>query len=215
MTPDEQRIRAWLTSLADVTAAGTEAVTAERIATTAALLTKDAFPPAAYTSDSLHHVAGLGKFFPAYADVRDGVRGYWEARRPVNSPALQDGNHVNLDPIDRSWVDFWHKRRADLFAQSTDFRWGTRDADLANLASVLQMHSPKAWAVVSGRDASYSEPTDAEREAVRVTAAAYYAEVKARHLGDKPALQTKPRDVALSGETLRRSRESRGVKVVA
>lgn len=204
-SPDtEARIRRWLGSLAELTAPGSEPVSAERIATMAAMLAKDAAPAAAYGSGSLYQVAGLGKFFPSYVEVRDAVHLWWEANRPAHAPALEGpglGDDATL--MDRSWLAFWHKRRAEIWATDV-YQRGSRDADMANLASLVQQQSPKAWAVIRGREPAQHVATEAEREAVLAKAQAFYDDVASR----SGSIGTRLRDVTLSREQLQAKRQA-------
>lgn len=145
----EFRIAKWLQSLRDVTVPGTDAVNAERIATTASLLAKDGFPSAAFTSDSLHRVAQGQRFFPAYDDIRKGLHSWWDAHRPASAPQIAGPVVEGLDAMDRSWVAFWHKRRAEIFGQ--DGSQKAAEASLETVSSLIRDRSPKAWASISGQ----------------------------------------------------------------
>lgn len=73
-------------------------------------------------------------------------------RWPKPAPKAERPTVVNddLSIEDWAWVAFYHKRRADIWAQQGGFKWGNRDADLANLSSLVRGQSSKAWAHVSG-----------------------------------------------------------------
>lgn len=144
----EFRIAKWLQSLRDVTVAGTEAVTPERIATMAALLAKDGFLSAAFTSDSLHAAAQGQRFFPAYDDVRKALHAWWDAHRPASAPQLTGPVVEGLDAMDRSWVAFWHTRRAEIFAQ--DVSQHVAETALEVVSSLVRDRSSRAWAAING-----------------------------------------------------------------
>ncbi len=144
----EFRIAKWLQSLRDVTVAGTEAVTPERIATMAALLAKDGFPSAAFTSDSLHAAAQGQRFFPAYDDVRKALHAWWDAHRPASAPQIAGPVVEGLDAMDRSWIAFWHKRRGEIFGQ--DIGQQAAEMALATVSSLVRDRSSRAWSAING-----------------------------------------------------------------
>ena len=172
----EPRIRKWLDALAHVTTGGSGGVSAERVASMASLLAQDAMPSGAYTSRSLHHVAGLHGFFPAYVEVRDAVAGWWEANRPAIAPALAGPDHDGLTAVDRDWVNFYHKRRAETLDPSYRPRRGSVARDLANTLSLLRSQSYPAWAHVT--NASKSESVTHPDNVTRAKAAASVAQVE-------------------------------------
>ena len=157
----EYRIAKWLQSLRDLTVTGADGVTPERIATMAHMLAMDGLPGEAFTSGSLHAAAQGQRFFPAYDDVRRAVTIWWEANRQPSQPQIAGPNTSGLDAVDRGWVAFYRKRRAELAAAD-----GALQADraaLANLASLVRGQSPRAWAEVSGERPLVSRaPTESE-----------------------------------------------------
>ena len=179
----EPRILAWLNSLANLTRAGTESISPEKLATYANMLAKDGFPSAAFTSDSLHEVAQEQRFFPAYDDVRKVLFAWWNAHKPRIAPALADAGAVSLDAADRAWVAFWHKRRGEIFAGSAAPLRGSASADIANLASLVKSKSPRAWASVSG------EPLPVQREPTQEAMDAVAALLHPELHGDGEALE--------------------------
>lgn len=182
----------------------------------AALLGKDAdtVPAGAYTSDSLHHVAGLHRFFPVYAEVRDALEAWWSCNRPRPSSAVTlPGIDIpeELTAADRGWVHFWHKRRGEIWAK--DGTQGEQDAALAKLASLVRTESPKAWAVIRGPEVGVPVASEAVVAAVAATLEAHRAERQSARLAEEPAARVPLPDVALRGAHLRAARERRGVKV--
>jgi len=147
-TNADPRIIRWLEGLANLTVAGSEPVNADRIALMAGMLAKDGFPSAAFTSDSLHAAVQGQRFFPAYDDVRKALHAWWDAHRPVIAPQLAGPVVQGLDAMDRSWIAFWHKRRAEIFAQ--DVSQAAAEASLATVSSLVREKSAKAWSAISG-----------------------------------------------------------------
>lgn len=159
-----ERIRKWLQGLADCTAAGSEPVTVARIATMAEMLAMD-FPPAAFTSAALHHCTQGQRFFPALDDLRRALHAWWDPRRPAAGLAIAGPALPNLDPMDRSWLTFWHRRQAEIGADSVSRE--AADAALALVADLVRSKSPRAWEAVSGfADAEPAAPTEAAIVAV-------------------------------------------------
>jgi hypothetical protein len=204
----EQRILAWLNGLVNLTISGADSVSTEKLAAYADMLVKDGFVSAAFTSDSLHDAAQGARFFPAYDDIRRKLAAWWSANRPAIARSLPGPGMPEMDPSDRSWIDFWHRRRAELFAQQDGFKWGTRERDLENLGSLIRSHSPKAWAYVSGEKPNIPRaPTEAE--------AAYVANLlRPKAATPRSATPDAPppepfRNVAAKGEPLAKMREAR------
>jgi hypothetical protein len=84
---DLQNITGWLTDLANLTAGNVPLPDAKtKIATTATALIED-YPPAAFTRESLMHVARQCKFFPSYSELCTHLAAWWRDHRPV-LPAL-------------------------------------------------------------------------------------------------------------------------------
>lgn len=210
----EPRIRAWLHSLANITNPGADPVTAERIATNAMMLAKDGFTAGAFTSTSLHAVAQDQRFFPAYSDIRKALQAWWNQNKPSVAPVLtgsaSPGN--GMDAMDRSWVAFWHKRRAEIWAEGYQMQRGSKSADLNNLEGLIRANSPKGWALISGVAENTQEPgsvrSQAEIEHVSNVLRA------TPHVAKSTIPEPKPEpmpDVTLKGEALQRSRSARGL----
>jgi hypothetical protein len=149
-------------------------------------------------------------YFPSYGQLCD-LLDRWP--RPAERPEQSVPTDGGLSLHDQAWVEFWHVRNRELAAQTTAFRWGSREADRANMASLIRDQSSKAWAVISGHDGSVSgSPTGAQLEAVRATVAAW--DGRPRDPGPSRPFPTAPRpfrDVSLKGPELRRSRAERGI----
>ena len=206
--PTDRQVTDWLQALAKITVAQNvtdPTALGERIVEMVPLLV-ERYDSRDFTQTSREFVARECRWFPTYAEL-SALLDRWPrpAERPL--PARQaDG----LDVMDRAWLAFWHKRQAELFAQQRDFRWGNREGDLANLVSLIRGQSPKAWAVINGRE-STPETTDVQREAVQRMVEGFLAE-SAQHRR-APAESTPLRDVSLHGDRLRQSREARGCNV--
>jgi len=134
-------------------------------------------------------------FFPSYGQLCDLLD---RAPRPNDHPPARAADDGGLNGMDRAWIAHWHKRQAE----------GVQGAALENLVSLIRGQSPKAWAVINGRE-STPETTDVQREAVQRMV--FLAE-SAQHRR-APAESTPLRDVSLHGDRLRQSREARGCNV--
>ena len=160
-SPDPRIIR-WLEGLANLTVAGSDPVSPERLTLMAGMLVKDGFPPAAFTSDSLHHCTQGHRFFPAYDDVRKALHAWWDAHRAPAGPQIAGPDRSNLSPFDRHWIAFWHKRRREIIDTTTS--QAAADQAIGVLASLVKTQSQKAWDTVTGRPAppAAREPTPEE-----------------------------------------------------
>ena len=157
----DQHIARWLEALANVTIGGTEPVNAERIAVMTSFLAMDGLPLEAYCQRSLHAAAQGQRFFPAYDDVRKAVTAWWEANRTPTERQLPSPITSDMNAMDRAWVAFWHKRRAEIFAGT-----GSQQAAhvaMDNLTSLVRDQSLKAWSHVTGeRESQARTPTESE-----------------------------------------------------
>ncbi|MFL6708217.1 MAG: hypothetical protein ACJ8HI_08425 [Massilia sp.] len=220
--PTERQVADWLAQLGRLVASNmSPSEAADRLRAYAPeLVTR--FDVSDFNSASREFVARHCNFFPSYGQLCE-LLDKWP--KPSERPALP-APHADEDPgllpQDWAWVSFWHKRRSEIFAQQTGFRWATRDADLANLASLIRAQSRRAWAHISGtRETGSHIPTDAEIDAVTVTVERCVAacEDAARQRAQTSRLLPEPTrpmpDVTLKGDALRLSREARGLKVPA
>ena len=145
----EPHIRRWLELLANVTAGGNDPVSAERIAVMAGFLAMDGYPVEAFCQRSAHHCAQNQRFFPAYDDVRKALQAWWEAnRQPVQAQIAGPGT-PGLDAMDRRWVAYWHKRRAEIWA-ADDVTQTQAEVALETVASLVRAQSSRAWEAITG-----------------------------------------------------------------
>lgn len=87
---------------------------------------------------------------PTFAQVQKAMLGWLKQHpeQPTETPATKAG----LPGEDGFWLNFWHKRKAEIEAGGME-AWAGRPtaADaLANLASLVQQQAPAAWRVISG-----------------------------------------------------------------
>ena len=170
-------------------------------------------PDGVFTEDTLVAVATSKRrqTIPSFDEIALVLNA---ARRelPVAN-ALPPPDAPGLGPDDWQWVSFWHKRRAELFAADTGFQRGSRDADLANLDSLIRQQSRAAWHHIHGTSEPHrASPTAATIDAV--SRALRPAFPQSSHnslttLPQKPAVRAAP----VSDETLQRMRQARGVVV--
>jgi hypothetical protein len=85
--PPVGTVREWTIALGILTAGNMSRADAEMKLRAYVPLLQDNFPPAAFTQDSLHHVARQCKWFPSYAEVVEHLGGWWKEHRPP-FPAL-------------------------------------------------------------------------------------------------------------------------------
>jgi hypothetical protein len=77
------RVREWLTSLGILSAVSMSKREAEmKLAAFVPLLARD-FPDAAFTQDSLSHVARRCPYFPTYHEICEHLGSWWRDRRPM------------------------------------------------------------------------------------------------------------------------------------
>jgi len=148
----ETAIARWLEALANLTVPGSDPVSAERIAVMAGFLAMD-LPAEAFSQRSLHAAAQGHRFFPAYDDVRMAVTTWWEANRPPAGPQLGGPVIPGMTATDRSWVAFYHKRRAEIWAQDS-LSQSQAEAALAVVSSLVRAQSARAWEAITGRTAA-------------------------------------------------------------
>jgi hypothetical protein len=199
MAADTQSVKIimrWLERLANITKATTEgAMSAEKIADLALMLAKE-FPSAAFTSDSLQAVCAEIEWFPAYSTLRAAVAIWWGDHRPRTRQLTGPAGAEDLGIIDQRWFAFWHTRCAEISAGRGEDEFGhprnpyagrgSAEAARANLAGLMRLKSPAAWALISGDDGSRPVPTDADRAAVAESARAAI-QALAEHRSGSPA----------------------------
>ena len=161
-----------------------------------------------FDSVSREHVARQCRFFPSYAELCDALDSL-PSRAPQAAIAGPDID--GLDDMDRAWVAFYH-RRVDELGQATMYRWGSYDADLDNLRSLIQAQSRRAWAVICPESVVIQDrPSDAQ-----IVAVARALRMPGGPLAGSAMPQDeplKPRPSPVSGEALRAMRAARGIAV--
>jgi hypothetical protein len=162
--PTERQVEDWLRLLGRLVASDmTPQEAGDRLRAYTPLLV-ERFSDRDFNAVSREWVARSCRFFPSYGELCE-LLDKWP--RPSPKPEQVVDTASELDAADRAWVAFWHKRRAEIWAQQEGFRWGTRDADMANLANLVAAQSRKAWATVSGVPlAPHAPPSERERAAV-------------------------------------------------
>jgi hypothetical protein len=80
--PPVATVREWTIALGILTAGQMTRADAEMKLAAYVPLLQDNFPAAAFTQDSLHHVARQCKWFPSYAEVIEHLGAWWKERRP-------------------------------------------------------------------------------------------------------------------------------------
>ena len=81
--PPVSIVREWTVALGILTSGNMTRADAEMKLRAYVPLLQDNFPAAAFTQDSLHHVAAQCKWFPSYAEVIEHLRGWWRDHRPA------------------------------------------------------------------------------------------------------------------------------------
>ena len=156
----EATIARWLEGLANLTVAGADPVSAERIAVMAGFLAMD-LPAEAFTQRSLHAAAQGQRFFPAYDDVRRAVTAWWDSNRPPAGAPLPGPAGAGMSALDRHWVAFWHRRREEIWAQE-ELSQSQAEAALGVVSSLVRAQSARAWEAVSGKPSPVAAtPTEA------------------------------------------------------
>ena len=156
----EKRILGWLDNLAELTRSGDDRITTEKLAIYASMLAKDRFPTAAFTTDSLHHVAEDLRFFPAYADVRSKLQAWWNEHKPHIAPAIAGPqSEANLTVEDRQWLDYFRKRESEKFAV---MRAGDAPSSRERVLSLVKQQSLAAWRILVGNEEPVGQYPTAE-----------------------------------------------------
>lgn len=152
MSTEPTSTRVWLKSLGALVATNMPISEArERLATYAPLL-EDEFPPLAFNAKSLQYVAALCRFFPAYSELRDGLKSWWDENGPPPAiPQLAD-DVAALSRVERSWVRYWQTRRGAGFAplRGTDGSLSRPEISdwRSHCASLIRAKAHKAWAYI-------------------------------------------------------------------
>lgn len=140
MNADKQTLRiitGWLNELSRLVRHFEEKPSNDQIAIYATMLGHD-LPSTAFSSASLHVVAGDMTKWPDYASLRKVLLAWWNEHKPAASPLLGYDNATlaRLSKMDQSWLGFYHKRIQE-------------GADRALLDSLIRQASPAAWNVLS------------------------------------------------------------------
>lgn len=201
--PTERQVADWLLALAPLVAATMPANEArERVKAYVPELVAR-FDSRDFDASSREFVARNCRFFPSYGELCE-LLDKWP--RPAEKPQHTGPEAADLTAMDRSWIEFWHRRRAELFAKQDGFKWGSREADLENLASLIRAQSRKAWAVISGVPEVEQAPPS-EREL------AYVASVVRPMAKAISTHEERPRPAYLRPEVLAQARKTAGLSV--
>lgn len=208
-SPTDRQIADWLVHLAALAPVpGRDPATlAEAIRELTPIL-RSRYSSAEFDSVSREHVARRCKFFPSYAALCDALDSLPSRQRSPD--AVTPDATTNMTENDRHWTSFWHRRHAEIWAQVDGFKRGSRDADMANLASLVRQMSPKAWRMICPESVViHDRPADAQ-----IVAVAMALRMPGGPLAGRPMpaeTQAKPRPSRVSPDELRRMRDSRGV----
>ena len=146
-------IGGWLKALADLTrASADDPVSTSKLTTYATMLAKD-LPIPAFTTDSLHFIAGGKVFFPAYEDIRASLVAWWNERKPSVAPQITDRRFDGLNDDERSWLRYYDR----AFANGFD---GT---SAARVDGLLRAQAPRVWERVHPEKPGISFETVAAR----------------------------------------------------
>ena len=167
----------WLGGLADLCVGGKEDASERKHKTIAAALLDTGIPSAAFTKEASIACA-KGDFFPGFDTLQTRLREHWETHRPASSSPVLLPRHAadaSLSAQDRSFLEFWYRRRPIAWEEEesirADGRWTDKNQlPLARLASMIRKYSPPAWAVISEAPAPLRRvqaPTADEQDAVR------------------------------------------------
>jgi len=80
--------RRWLIQLGKLTATNISSDEASDYIDATLPMLEMRFPPAAFTLESLEHVAAQCKYLPTYGEIREHLSDWWRQRRP-NQPAVR------------------------------------------------------------------------------------------------------------------------------
>ena len=105
-------------------------------------------PVEAFTTQSLGAVLENHRWFPAAASILEVVGGWWRDLEPAAPDLVEGPGGVALDQMDRLWLAYWHKRRAEM--ANTPMRGDPAQHPVANLASLVRDRSPRAWSIIAG-----------------------------------------------------------------
>ena len=144
MTADahtQKAIKGWVADLAQLVKVDREhAADDEQLRLYARMLCMENLPSTAFTTTSLHAVARDMTWWPDYASLRVKLTEWWREAKPPAAPArAYDGEAAaHLSPSDRSWLDYYHRRRA-----------ASGEARREHLDSLLRGYAPAAWKIVA------------------------------------------------------------------
>ena len=200
--PTERQVVDWLRLLGHMVAPATGSVDDKLVALVPPLLNR--YSSEEFDSASREHVARHCKFFPSYAELCEHLDTL-PSRAPIR-PALP--SHIDdMDDMDRAWVKFWYVRCDEIMAEPSGSK---RDATVANLKSLIQSQSWKAWRVICPESiVIHDRPTDAQVVALARLLRMPGGPLAGRPMpgDDKPAVKPSP----VSEQALRAMREARGI----
>lgn len=207
----DRQVSDWLTALARLVASNmTPQEAGERLRAYVPELVAR-FDSRDFNGASREFVARSCRFFPSYGELCE-LLDKWP--RPVETPKHAPPEAADLNAMDRAWVEFWHRRRAEIYAQQNGFKWGSREADLENVASLIRAQSLKAWAAINGvPEAIPAAPS--EREVAYVARALRPEPVYAEKSAELPPEPNRPKPAYLSPEVLAQRRPEYGLHVPA
>jgi hypothetical protein len=122
------------------------------------------FPERAFTPASLACVVRKHEFFPSFKMLRADLAEWCEAAYPKPLPALTDGAMAGWSEMDRSWLAYWHKRKAENFSASE--RGSPSSAAL--VLSLLKERAPNVHGYLTRIDGAVDDGGFCE-EATRAT----------------------------------------------
>lgn len=114
--PPIAAVREWTIALGILTAGNMTRADAEMKLRAYVPLLQDNFPPAAFTQDSLHHVARQCKWFPSYAEVVEHLGSWWKEHRPPLRALPPPDIPPPRPPATPEEIEYVHARVAEVIA---------------------------------------------------------------------------------------------------
>ncbi|AQS90474.1 hypothetical protein A0U94_05310 [Gluconobacter albidus] len=174
MTDNRHAIGTWLTRLARLVRHQqtlTDFTRGEMIADYTAMLGRDGFHAAAFSTPALHDVAEACEWWPAYSRLRELLAESWKvqqvriqnAREPLPQIVGPAGRPLApLTPSEEVWLRYWRQGESmnwnepDQFASTDEAREARRRIAL----SMVRRYAPAAAERITGRPADQTDPTD-------------------------------------------------------
>lgn len=214
----ERQVWDWLVDLGKLVAPGNASV--RQAAADYLPLLLGEFDSRDFNADSRAFVARHCKFWPSYGELCE-LLAKWP--RPAERPLPGATDPGNLTGIDLHWFRYFYKRQAEGFRPA---REGQPPSSRQSMLAFVRDKSLPAWCrITDNAMPERNEPTEDELEAVHQAVLRALPGGGNRRLEEqqeaddyrtphRPNLPPKPLpDVALHGDALRKSRESRGLNV--